>query len=646
MRRQKRDSIILLMSYKHFMFTKGISCLLIISSALTNATYGHDRVNALRMTRENGATEEALREAFGRTPAEDRASNTNAQTRLHPEARELQVKTLTKELAETHIDELIAVGTEAYLPTGEPLWGRLEFLSDSIDGGQIPLRNKWRYSQIAFYKGRVVGYLIVYQRDDKVIVSRFAVLPELQRRGLGVAIELIRKANEAALRYGVTHVETVVYCENPVISLYNKLGFKRIGIEVRAGRRFYKMRLVVAELNIPGETNTIGRSLPAVGQALALNLLDEEIPVHMDSSPKPNGVYPVSILNRLLEHSVKDAQAVNKFAIDLSRRTKRPVLVVGVRSGGLPFVWTLDEWWSQIKDPGKRSRLRNEFEREAERRSRYTDGNQLISKKQSEYILAKEWIEDGIIDWYTDLTTPRIRSFGLSVEHDAPEFVEEFVEALIATSANIVFVDDTNNRKHYPGQPTSFFFISKYLVDLGGFYMSSPWQSRLHHYICLSEQATPVWNEDQVAAVFLQPATLLPSNLQKAVEAWPIGHEIPVSTDTGHPPYYLWWDNINSIVGPDYPVTVKTTYGEMPLNVFVEAKFKELTPGWFTRHGITLKDYLREKTERDDNISQIGSPSGPVQTSITTTSQDPLSLPQPSAESLDISGSKVFDSAV
>lgn len=177
-----------------------------------------------------------------------------AKAKTPPNAEEeLQVRTLTKELTEAHIDELVSVGTEAYAPTGEPLWGKPEFLSDSIDGGRTPLGNKWRYSQIAFYRGRVVGYLIVYQRDDKVIVSRFAVLPELQRKGIGVAIELIRKANEAVLQDGVTHVETSVYCENPIINLYTKLGFRQIGLEERDGKRFYKMRLVVAELNIPGK---------------------------------------------------------------------------------------------------------------------------------------------------------------------------------------------------------------------------------------------------------------------------------------------------------------------------------------------------------------------------------------------------------
>jgi len=242
MKKQKRDRIIAFMSYKHSMLTRVVTCLLIISFTLANVTYGHDRSNTLRMARENRTTKEALKAEFGQP------------------GRELQVKTLTKGLAETHIDELVSVGEAAYLPTGEPLWGKSEFLADSIEGGKVVLHNKWRYSQIAFYRGKVVGYLIVYQRDDKVIVCRFAVLPELQRKGLGVAIELIRKAREAVLQDGVTHVETAVYCKNPIIGLYKKLGFKQIGSEERDGKKHYLMRLVVAELNIPPPVARKGRT--------------------------------------------------------------------------------------------------------------------------------------------------------------------------------------------------------------------------------------------------------------------------------------------------------------------------------------------------------------------------------------------------
>lgn len=142
---------------------------------------------------------------------------------LMPGIAVLEVKTLSKQLAERHINELIQVQNEAW-PAGEPSWSEREFLADSIGGGSAPLEGKWVYSQAAFYGGKVVGYLMGYRRGDVAVASRFAVKPEFQKKSTGVMLMLARAALEAVERDGIREVETGVAKTNPAFDLYRKIG--------------------------------------------------------------------------------------------------------------------------------------------------------------------------------------------------------------------------------------------------------------------------------------------------------------------------------------------------------------------------------------------------------------------------------------
>jgi len=77
-------------------------------------------------------------------------------------------------------------------------------------------------------KGRTVGYLSIRRDTDHDFVCGIALLPEVQRFGIGT--ELLRGVQEEARRRGVP-LGLSVYVDNPARILYERLGFRVLRVE-------------------------------------------------------------------------------------------------------------------------------------------------------------------------------------------------------------------------------------------------------------------------------------------------------------------------------------------------------------------------------------------------------------------------------
>jgi len=76
----------------------------------------------------------------------------------------------------------------------------------------------------------IIGYIIYWHIKDKVHINNIAIHPDFRRRG--IAESVLREILTHIEREGAAFVTLEVRPSNfPAISLYNKLGFKVLGIK-------------------------------------------------------------------------------------------------------------------------------------------------------------------------------------------------------------------------------------------------------------------------------------------------------------------------------------------------------------------------------------------------------------------------------
>jgi ribosomal protein S18 acetylase RimI-like enzyme len=113
---------------------------------------------------------------------------------------------------------------DALGPYVEPIWGWDEAV-------QLAFQRRWFAAggvEVLELDGAPIGCLQVFVEDDHVLLSRIALLPEQQRRGLGTS--LLREVTEDAAARGLP-VRLSVLINNPARRLYERLGFRVVRIE-------------------------------------------------------------------------------------------------------------------------------------------------------------------------------------------------------------------------------------------------------------------------------------------------------------------------------------------------------------------------------------------------------------------------------
>ncbi|MFC1577186.1 HAD family hydrolase, partial [Candidatus Omnitrophota bacterium] len=327
-----------------------------------------------------------------------------------------------------------------------------------------------------------------------------------------------------------------------------------------------------------------------------LKLLTEKVPV-VHSFHSPTDHYTPEILTRLLRHSAKDAERVNDFAIEFSRRTKKPVLLVGMARTGTPYTWAVDNWWSQLKD----ERAKEKFDKEVDALLE-SWGKTKKDRKEAEFIIAQRWMDKGRISWYVHVTQEFIPSYNSGWD-SGKGLSRVWKSAIENTSVNLLFVDDSTRREHdnldkdYSSVhridcPSSFHVANNFALPK----ISRKGADPSKFFLDTGDIPDVDFEKDAFSIVFLRAGTRIPKPL---IGTFPIHDRnlppVPVKKVAN-----AWWDNIDQVFGDSInhsaseiyepAVTVETSIGEMRLNEFVELKLKEYS-GWFERNRADLISY-------------------------------------------------------
>lgn len=132
------------------------------------------------------------------------------------ELPKLQVRPMT----EDDLDAVMVIETASYSTP----WEYEHFRNE------IAARFSWPY--VAVEEDRVVGYVCLMSLFEEAQILNVAVLPRL--RGRGVARLLLKQAFTLALEKGAEIVSLEVRASNSAaISLYEHLGFNRVGVRAR-----------------------------------------------------------------------------------------------------------------------------------------------------------------------------------------------------------------------------------------------------------------------------------------------------------------------------------------------------------------------------------------------------------------------------
>lgn len=147
---------------------------------------------------------------------------------------------LLRDIEMQDIPKLVEVEQQLF---GETAWSQTLFV-DEIS--RIPSS---RWYQGIFESDQVVGYVGLAFNGDDVDVQTIAVVPDMQRSGIGT--RLLTLALAEAKRRGVAQVFLEVAVENQsAISFYRKFDFEQISIRPNyygAGRNAYVMRRKVGD---------------------------------------------------------------------------------------------------------------------------------------------------------------------------------------------------------------------------------------------------------------------------------------------------------------------------------------------------------------------------------------------------------------
>jgi ribosomal-protein-alanine N-acetyltransferase len=131
---------------------------------------------------------------------------------------------LDKEMTLENINDLIKI--DRLIP--EDTWTEENFLRD--------LDRKWEFSLIALENNHVIGFLICSVKENNIHINRIAVSQDYQHKRIGRILmeELFTDCNKSGLKRITLKVN---YSNTEAIRFYEKLGFKKAGIE--SSRFFY-----------------------------------------------------------------------------------------------------------------------------------------------------------------------------------------------------------------------------------------------------------------------------------------------------------------------------------------------------------------------------------------------------------------------
>ncbi len=136
----------------------------------------------------------------------------------------MEIIPLTKDYTIARADEILAL-EHNWKEIGDDVW--------TIDNLLYELPMKWELSHAALYEGRIAGYQIGSLRQGNAFLNKIVV--DKETRGLGVGKKLLRSFLEKCSEKNLKRVRFRVRTDNPAISFYDKLGFRKIS-EIDYGR--------------------------------------------------------------------------------------------------------------------------------------------------------------------------------------------------------------------------------------------------------------------------------------------------------------------------------------------------------------------------------------------------------------------------
>lgn len=96
----------------------------------------------------------------------------------------------------------------------------------------------YQYYFVSDTTGNKVGFLAFYQKGNELYLSKFYL--QKAQRGKGIARDMLQFAIQRAQEQGLSSITLNVNKNNNAVSVYEKLGFKRIGQEkIDIGNGFF-----------------------------------------------------------------------------------------------------------------------------------------------------------------------------------------------------------------------------------------------------------------------------------------------------------------------------------------------------------------------------------------------------------------------
>lgn len=129
------------------------------------------------------------------------------------------MKIIIKPMEKTDVDNVIAIEAKAY---GEHHWSKESFMNE--------LANELaRYYSAFDENGELVGYAGCWQILEEVHITNIAVSPDFRRNKIGE--KLLRQIIDDCYKNKAKYITLEVRVSNiPAISLYEKFGFKSLGV--------------------------------------------------------------------------------------------------------------------------------------------------------------------------------------------------------------------------------------------------------------------------------------------------------------------------------------------------------------------------------------------------------------------------------
>ena len=129
---------------------------------------------------------------------------------------EVQILLLSKEYAEKNSEKILELENN-WKEIGDEPWG--------ISNLMYELPSKWELSNVATIGGKIVGYQIGSFREDALFLNKIVVDKSFRNAGIGK--KLLKAFLEKGLSFGKKRIIFRVRTDNPAVSFYDKLGYKR-----------------------------------------------------------------------------------------------------------------------------------------------------------------------------------------------------------------------------------------------------------------------------------------------------------------------------------------------------------------------------------------------------------------------------------